>query len=128
MGAKLFNRDGQKWFQLKNGESFTVPDVKSITGMASLSTGLAAGVGDTKAATVGGSLVMAFNDGAGGEIAAASGRDMPCIAINPGDKIELSAVVANKSTVSITPLGGVKTDVWVIDGITTTGGVQGFYA
>lgn len=128
MGTKsTINRSGQTWFQVKQGGSYQIPDVVPLAGLTSLQ-GLTDMTG-TRRQSVGGALVMAFSDAADGAIAAASGRDMQqAIPLEPGDTVACSAVVSNVITVTVTSRNGEVKTVHLISGVTTVGGVQGFWA
>lgn len=110
------NFDGHTRFKIKNGETYTVPDVVTAPSPTNASSGVfPTTTFDAKRAAVGAWLYDAFNDGAGPGILDFSG-----IPLLPGDVVVLSAVASN--TINVTVNGVLR---YQITGVTTTGGVLG---
>lgn len=102
-------------FKVLAGNSFTVPDTK--TNAAVLSP-LAVG---SVSRTSGGEIVAEINDEPG-----FVQRDIGW-KLEPGDVIAVSAIAANKATMTITSRDGILVATWVIETVTDAAGVIGFW-
>lgn len=112
----LINFDGMQQFKIKNGETYTVPNVLQVSSPTNASSGVFPTTAfDSKREVVHALLYAAFNDAAG-----PADLGFPGLNLRAGDVVVLSAVVSNVITVTV---NGVQ--VYAITGVTTTGGLLG---
>lgn len=108
---------GQTMFSVKQSGSFTVP--QRATQVSPTSTYLAQNL-DAVRDVVGGEILCGFSDAASGS---PGGATFVGKSLSPGDVVSCSAVVSNVITVSVNGI-----PVFQISGVSTVGGVIGFYS
>lgn len=125
---QLINFDGKKLFSVKQGGSFTIPDVIATPSGVGSYSGLSSSPINVvnNRPTVGGLLFLGFSDATSGELTSTDDR-IQSADLYPGDVVAVSAVDTGKITVTVTSREGVLRSTGTITA-TAVGGVMGFYA